>query len=84
METIAWLGSAMLAVCGLPQAVKTIRTKSAKDLSALFLALWLGGEICLTVYTLVVLKSAPLLFNYVGNIVLLLPVVYYKTKEMCL
>ncbi len=81
MEAVGWVGSILFALCGLPQAIKTIRTKSAKDFSLPFLGMWLGGELCMISYTLAVLDSPQLIFNYIGNLLCLLPIVYYKVKE---
>ena len=53
VEAIGWLGSTLLAFCGAPQAIKTYRTKQAEDLSWGFLFMWIGGEICTTIYVLV-------------------------------
>jgi len=48
-EIIGWIGNILFAICGIPQVIKTFRSKSAKDLSLLFLWLWFSGEL-LTFY----------------------------------
>ena len=44
IDTIGCIGSFLLAMCGVPQVIKTFRTKSADDLSWFFIVMWLGGE----------------------------------------
>jgi uncharacterized protein with PQ loop repeat len=82
IEAIGWIGSICFALCGLPQAIQTIKTKSARDISVLFLLLWLIGELLMIIYTIVKIKNMPLLLNYVCNFVCLCPILYYKTKEI--
>jgi uncharacterized protein with PQ loop repeat len=78
IEIVGWVGSILFALCGVPQAIKTIRTKSASDFSAPFLLMWLGGEVCMITYAVVKLGNLPLILNYVGNLLCLLPIIYYK------
>lgn len=72
-ETIGWIGNILFAICGVPQVIKTYRSKSAKDLSALFLWFWLMGELLTFVYIVVGdwqngISHFPLYFNYMVNI----------------
>lgn len=72
-ETIGWIGNILFAVCGLPQVIKTYRTKKANDLSILFLWMWLLGELLTFIYILIGdyetgIAHLPLYFNYVVNI----------------
>ncbi len=82
-ETVGWIGNILFAICGLPQVVKTFRSKSVKDLSVLFLWLWFGGEL-LTFYYIVVgdLETGslhfPLYFNYVVNVFMACFLIYAK------
>ena len=70
VDLIGWLGSFMLGICGLPQAIKAWRDGSAKDVSLSFLLLWLGGEFCYVFVTISKFGVVPfLLFNYLLNIV---------------
>jgi uncharacterized protein with PQ loop repeat len=84
-EIFGWVGSFLFAVCAVPQAVKTWKTKKADDLSWLFLLLWLGGE-WLTVSYLVIddillgIAHFPLYLNYIFNIVLVSYLVYAKKR----
>lgn len=74
-EIIAWTGAVAFAVCSIPQAYHSWKTKSAKDISALFLSLWTVGELCM-IY--VYWKEPPLLFNYVFNLLGLIVIWRYK------
>lgn len=76
---IGWLGSLMLAFCGLPQAIKSFRDKHSNGLNYGFLILWTGGEI-LTLFAIT--KDAKsliyLFFNYGTNLVFLTVIWFYK------
>jgi uncharacterized protein with PQ loop repeat len=82
-ETIGWIGNILFAVCGVPQVIKTFRSKSAKDLSILFLWLWLAGELLTLIYIFTDdLETGalhiPLYFNYVVNIFMACFLIYAK------
>lgn len=82
-ETIGWIGNIMFAVCGIPQVIKTYRTKRVKDLSILFLWLWFTGEL-LTFYYILAgdwetgITHFPLYFNYLANIFMACFLIYAK------
>lgn len=72
-ETIGWIGNILFAICGIPQVIKTYRSKSTKDLSVLFLWLWFAGELLTFIYIIIgdsetVTFHFPLYFNYIVNI----------------
>ena len=77
LENIGWIGSILLAFCGLPQAVESIKTKSSEGLTWGFIGMWFIGEICTFVYILPTL-NLPLLFNYTANIIFLAIIIYFK------
>ena len=79
MEYIGYIGSIMLAVCGLPQALESYKTKSSEGLTWGFLGLWFFGEIFTFAYVLPKM-DLPLLINYSANIIFLVIIVYYKIK----
>ena len=79
MEQIGWLGSILLAFCGLPQALESIKTKSSEGLTWGFILMWFIGEIMTFVYILPKM-DLPLLFNYTANIIFLAIIIYYKIK----
>ena len=82
-ETIGWIGNILFAICGIPQVIKTYQTKSAKDLSVLFLWLWFAGELLTFIYIVIgdlETKTAhfPLYFNYAVNIFMACFLIYAK------
>jgi uncharacterized protein with PQ loop repeat len=79
MENIGWLGSILLAFCGLPQAIESYKTKSSHGLTWGFILMWFIGEICTFVY-IIPKMDLPLLFNYSANIIFLIIITYYKIK----
>ena len=79
MEYIGWIGSILLAFCGLPQAIESYKTKSSAGLTWSFLIMWGVGEI-LTVVYIIPKWHWPLIFNYTANIVFISIIVYYKIK----
>ena len=79
METIGWIGSILLAFCGLPQAIESYRTKNSDGLTWGFLGMWGMGEIFTIIYILPKWHW-PLIFNYTANIIFLSIIIYYKIK----
>ena len=77
METIGWLGSILLAFCGLPQAVESYKTKSSEGLTWGFIAMWFVGEILTFIYILPKM-DLPLMFNYTANIIFLSIIIFFK------
>ena len=77
MDLIGYIGSIMLAFCGLPQAIESYKTKSSEGLTWGFLSLWFFGEIFTFAYILPKM-DLPLLINYSANIIFLAIIVYYK------
>ena len=81
INTIGWLGGILLAICGLPQAIKSYRTKSSNDLSWLFLISWVLGEILILIYVCYKVEFPdlwPLIINYTANIFFVLVIMRYK------
>lgn len=75
---IGWIGSILLAFCGAPQAIKTVREGHAKGLDPTFLCFWTFGEI-FTFYAIYVqIHSVYLMFNYAANLVFLAIIWKYK------
>jgi uncharacterized protein with PQ loop repeat len=77
METLGYIGSIMLAICGLPQALESYKTKSSDGLTWGFIGLWFWGEIFTFVYILPKM-DLPLLINYSANIIFLSVIIYFK------
>ena len=79
MEYIGWIGSILLAFCGLPQAIESYKTKSSAGLTWGFLIMWGVGELFTIVY-IIPKWHWPLIFNYTANIIFISIIVYYKIK----
>jgi len=77
METIGWIGSILLAFCGLPQAIESYKTKSSEGLTWGLLLMWFWGEIFTIIY-IIPKWHWPLIFNYTANIIFLIIIIYYK------
>ena len=81
IELIGILGALCLGLCAVPQAVRCWRTRSAGDISWLFLGLWLAGEILTTVYVIASHAADPvLLANYLLNTILIILIIYIKSS----
>ncbi len=79
METIGFIGSILLAVCGIPEVVRTIKDNKC-HLGWNFLLLWFGGELFMLTYV-IPMKDLPLLLNYVFNTALVGIMLFYKIKN---
>jgi uncharacterized protein with PQ loop repeat len=77
METIGYIGSILLAICGLPQAIESYKTKSSEGLTWGFILLWFFGEIFTFAYILPKM-DLPLLINYSANLIFLIIILYFK------
>jgi len=81
IELVGVLGAAFLGLCAVPQAVRCWRTRSAADLSWLFLWLWLAGEVLTAWYVIASHSGDPvLLANYLLNTVLIILIIYVKSS----
>lgn len=78
LEVIGWVGSIFLAICALPQAIHSYKTKNADGISHGLLWLWYFGELLTLIYISATSFSWPLVVNYSLNLVLLHVVLYYK------
>ncbi len=77
MEIFGWISSILFAFCGLPQAIKSVKTGRSDGLTWGFILMWLGGEIFAILYILPK-SDLPLLFNYSINMIFLLIICAYK------
>jgi uncharacterized protein with PQ loop repeat len=66
IEAIGWLSAIMLGLCGLPQAIRAVRTKSIAGLDPWFLGMWTAGELAGLVYV-IALGNPALILNYLVN-----------------
>lgn len=81
MQTIDIIGTVAaiaFAVCGLPQAIKSYREKHSDGMSMSFILLWLLGEVCMITYVVAKVPDVILLVNYVGNLLFVWIIFYYK------
>jgi len=81
VNIIGAIGSAMLAICGLPQAIQSVKSKSSSGISSSFLILWGVGEILVILYVLNTTKDTILLINYIFNIIIVGIIAFYKIKS---
>lgn len=84
MEIIGWIGSALLAGCAAPQAIKSWRDGRTAGISDAMLWSWLMGEILMCAYVVATGCNPPLLANYAANIALLCIIMkfrYWPTKS---
>ena len=79
IEAAGWIGNICLAVCGVPLAVRCLRTGTTSpqlDGLGLFLPLWVTGEFMTLAYV-IALGDWPLLLNYSANVAALSIVIRY-------
>lgn len=78
IKSIGWVGSVLLALCGLPLAIEAVANRGVSNLNLYFTFMWYIGEICVLIY---VIKThgfdRPLLFNYVLNIIFVSIVLFF-------
>lgn len=75
-----WLGSVLLALCGLPLLWRTVADGHARGVSLGFLLMWLAGEV-LTFFCVVLRqrpRSRPLVLNYSFNLACVSIVLAYR------
>ena len=77
---IGWIGAVLLGICALPLTIEALILKKA-NVQTVFLAMWFLGEVAMVIHCLSI-GDAPLLFNYILNTILLLPVVRVKIKQL--
>jgi uncharacterized protein with PQ loop repeat len=80
MQALGWIGSFMLAFCGLPEVIKTVREGEC-TLTWGFLIMWGVGEICLLIPVITQGMAPFLTLNYSVNVLFLLILLWYKTGE---
>jgi uncharacterized protein with PQ loop repeat len=78
MQTIGYLGGVLLAICGIPEVIRTIKDQRC-HLGWAFLLLWFFGEVFMEIYA-IGLWDFPLLFNYTFNLILVGIMLYFKIK----
>jgi uncharacterized protein with PQ loop repeat len=79
-NVIGWCGSLLLSFCGLPEMIRTIKTKKCHIGNGM-LAMWYIGEIFVFIHVFSGNKDLALLFNYGLNIAILSIMLYYKVRD---
>lgn len=79
MFYIGWIGGILLAWCGFPEVIHSIKTKEC-NLTWGMLSSWGIGEICLFIYVAPSM-DLPLLLNYGLNVVFIGILCYYKIRS---
>jgi len=74
---MAFIGSVMLALCGIPLAYTTWKTQDASQINTVFLVMWSVGEVLLAASYY---HEIPLMINYIANILALLVIWHVKLK----
>jgi len=75
----ATIGSVLLALCGLPEAIRAYRTKTC-SVGITMLLMWFIGEICLVIFAIQT-KQYILLINYIANLIFVYIMLHYKIKN---
>ena len=75
-----WIGSLLLAVCSVPELIRTIKDDKC-HVGWGFLLLWYFGEIFVFIHVFSGIKDLALLFNYGLNIAVLSIMLYYKLRD---
>lgn len=79
MDLIGYVSGIMLALCGLPEAIRSYRNKRC-DIGWGLLIMWLLGEIGLLIYETKTL-AIPRILNYCCNIIFISVMMYYKINK---
>lgn len=76
VDFIGWVGGILLAGCAVPLTIEAMAEKSI-HINYWFLLNWTLGEVLCLIYAAHYGKW-PLVFNYVANLLLLMPVWWYR------
>lgn len=79
LETIGWIGSVLLAICGAKEAYLAWKTKDC-HISWYMLITWGLGEVLTLIPVILHIKSPFLIFNYLINSFFIGMMIYYKAK----
>ena len=78
---IAWCGSVLLALCALPETMRTVKDKKC-HVGWGMLSMWYAGEILVLYHVLVNVKDNALAFNYILNVILISIMLFYKVRKV--
>jgi len=80
LELIGWIGSIAFAISGLPQAIYSYKQGHSRGITWGLIWCWWVGEWFSLIYV-IPLGKLPLIINYLGNIVFVGVITYYKIWE---
>lgn len=80
IEIIGIIGATLLALCGLPQSIRSYKDGHSDGLSWGFLSMWGFGEILVLYYVMMTTMDMILIANYIVNLIIGGVIVYYKIK----
>ncbi len=79
LDVVGWVGATSLALCGLPQAIKSWKEGHAKGIAHGMVLLWLLGEGAMLTYAGIKYTSDfALLANYIVNALVVVVIAKYK------
>ena len=79
IETIGWIGAALFALCGAPQAYLSYKQGHSDGVSHGLLWMWFWGEVLTMIYVFVKHGlDLPLMMNYTINIIFVMVIIKYK------
>ncbi len=74
---IGWIGSLLLAICGIPELIVTVSTGQC-NVSWGMLLTWFFGEVLVAIHVYRKHHDLALLTNYTLNIIIISVLIYYK------
>lgn len=80
IETLGTVGAFLLAWCGLPQLVETLRTGHCAGISWGFLLAWFFGEVFVFAYVLDTNPDWRLLLNYGANAAIIAVLIWFRWR----
>lgn len=79
VQVIGWTASALFALCGAPQALKSYREGHSRGIAHLLIWMWLSGEVLMQIYVFCRHGwDLPLLVQYWLNTVFVAIIIRYK------
>lgn len=76
---IGWVGSILLALCGLPELIRTVKDGRCHVGWGMLLT-WFFGEVFVLIHVISSLNDLALVTNYTLNIAILSVMIYYKFR----
>jgi len=73
---LGWVGNLLLAGCGVPAAIYAVWNQQS-EVAMVLLVPWFAGEVITLLYIALSTRQAPLIVNYVVNIICITVMMYY-------